>query len=307
MLTTEKDKQLGIFMASLGFSEKGRVIFMDFIKNYSNKENIKSLWQVVFGDSGEYVEMFLDHYYKPSYCYGAVVEEELIAMIFALPATLTSKEETYQGAYIYAVSTHPDYRGQGISNRLSAFVEEDLKDKASSFVCLVPAEKSLFDFYSKQGYSDYFYRTAYSYTKDQLQGEEDITLEKASLSQLKSHRDNHLAEGGILLQWSSEFLSYLQREVNFLGGDVYSFSGGYLYIVNDGTTGYIKEICCKPQLIKSAVKAAMSLYNLETVIVYTVSSKEDKCKSPFGMIKSLGGSLPQSEVDILPMISLVLD
>lgn len=112
---------------------------------------IVDLWHRVFGDDEDYIRFFLDNCrYKR--CVGAFVGERLVSMLFLLDCTYNGQ----QGAYVYAVATHPDYRKQGFMQKCIDYSQALDYD----FLCLVPAEAYLFDVYAKFGFQSLLFGTA---------------------------------------------------------------------------------------------------------------------------------------------------
>ena len=104
---------------------------------------IVDLWHRVFGDDEAYIRFFLDNC-RHKRCVGAFVGERLVSMLFLLDCTYNGQ----QGAYVYAVATHPDYRKQGFMQKCIDYSQALDYD----FLCLVPAEAYLFDVYAKFGF-----------------------------------------------------------------------------------------------------------------------------------------------------------
>ena len=92
---------------------------------------IVDLWHRVFGDDEAYIRFFLDNC-RHKRCVGAFVGERLVSMLFLLDCTYNGQ----QGAYVYAVATHPDYRKQGFMQKCIDYSQALDYD----FLCLVPAE-----------------------------------------------------------------------------------------------------------------------------------------------------------------------
>ena len=82
----------------------------------------------------------------------AFVGERLVSMLFLLDCTYNGQ----QGAYVYAVATHPDYRKQGFMQKCIDYSQALDYD----FLCLVPAEAYLFDVYAKFGFQSLLFGTA---------------------------------------------------------------------------------------------------------------------------------------------------
>ena len=77
---------------------------------------LRELWYLAFGDDGAYVDNFFETYYKPERM--LVLEENGVVQsmtawfdtTFVVPG-----EGSFRAAYLYAVATHPDCRGKGMS------------------------------------------------------------------------------------------------------------------------------------------------------------------------------------------------
>ena len=74
---------------------------------------LKKLWRLAFGDSEETVDAFFATGYAPDRC-RSMMDGETVAALYWLDCSCEG--ETL--AYIYAVATHPDYRGRGLCRRL---------------------------------------------------------------------------------------------------------------------------------------------------------------------------------------------
>ena len=55
-------------------------------------------------------------------------------------------------AYLYAIATKKDFRGQGLCRALMDETHEHLRERGYAAAILVPSEPSLFEFYNKIGY-----------------------------------------------------------------------------------------------------------------------------------------------------------
>lgn len=116
----------------------------------SDRDGIISLWQEVFGDPPAEVRRFFERF--PD-CL-SYVTEDVTAMVHALPRVLSP---ALPAAYLYAVATRQDCRGQGLCGGLLAYAEADLRQRGFACAVLAPAEPSLFRFYGKLGYETAFF------------------------------------------------------------------------------------------------------------------------------------------------------
>lgn len=121
---------------------------------FENKEKqLSSLWQSVF-DEDEYVtNLFFENVY--TICQNPIIEEngKILSSAFLIPCTV----DKYKGFYVYCALTHCEYRGKGLMAKVLSKSSEILKKTGYDFLLLVPAEKSLFDYYGRFGYVPFGY------------------------------------------------------------------------------------------------------------------------------------------------------
>jgi len=172
-----------------------------------HRKQIISLWSNAFGDSEGSVNKYLDTLLK----YFLVYEEDSIVkgMLSVLPVTLAEKK----GGYIYAVVTHPEYRGMGICRDL---MERVKADKSYDFLVLVPQNKGLFDFYGKMDFTEVNFLN-----KNQLlllgNSGENYSLNTISASEYEMAR-NTFYNNQNFIEWDSTILEFAKKMYN---GDFY--------------------------------------------------------------------------------------
>ncbi len=114
---------------------------------------LKQLWFTVFTeDPLSIVEDFLGILEPVSECCCAFVGDELVSMLFLLPATAADGQQTFSVRYLYAGCTHPTFRGRGIYGELMAFAAKQAAQSRVAAIYLHPASASLFDYYHRLGY-----------------------------------------------------------------------------------------------------------------------------------------------------------
>ena len=118
---------------------------------------LRELWYLAFGDDGAYVDNFFKTYYRPERMLVLEAEGAVRAMTawfdtgFAVPG-----RGEYRSAYLYAVATHPQWRGRGLSGRLLAWADGYFKSLGIPSVTTVPAEPSLHNFFAANGFRECF-------------------------------------------------------------------------------------------------------------------------------------------------------
>ena len=78
------------------------------------------------------------------------VDGELASLALLVPI---SDGDIFCGFYAYGVCVSPKWRGRGLFASTMALCEEYAKNIGASFICLIPADGSLGDKYTKMGYS----------------------------------------------------------------------------------------------------------------------------------------------------------
>lgn len=111
------------------------------VNRINDREKIISLWQSSFGDSVEDIAFFLDNAHYE--CIGITDNGILISMLFLIECSLQGEN----AKYIYAACTDKEYRKSGIMTELIDYCKSNY-----SFLCLIPADDSLIDYYLKRGF-----------------------------------------------------------------------------------------------------------------------------------------------------------
>lgn len=280
--------------------------------------DLKALWKVVFGDSDEYIDLYFRYRFEPKNTMVYLDEGKPIGMIAMLPLEIRTPFKDLFARYIYAVATHPDYRGKGISTLIMEQLDNWCKGHDVDLSILVPAEKSLFNFYNDRGYNINFNIRTLTKTSDEI---EAIASDKASAIQLKkttvfneqAQRNRYFNRSHMYAKWDERALKYQDLETTLTGGEVISFGEkiGYAicYRIND--TIFIKELVFFDISLDEALIALHSYYKAQS---YILRLWEDTINYgeviPFAMIKWYDvkrQKLLEDEGGKAPYIGLVLD
>lgn len=113
---------------------------------------LSQLWQSVFGDSSEIINLFFDCFRGQPISYAAGEYGEIFSAFHLLPCKLITEKKNYQGSYLYAAATKPEKRGKGLMRSLISFAAQIKKREGDDFICLYPAEPSLYTYYARLGF-----------------------------------------------------------------------------------------------------------------------------------------------------------
>lgn len=107
---------------------------------------LKKLWQLVFGDTDEFLDSFFDIMFKPKECVAAFVDGSLAAAGYCLSGAFALEKSVH---YIYSMATHPDYRGRGLASEIALRLKNNAFRAGAFAVATLPATESLVSWYSK--------------------------------------------------------------------------------------------------------------------------------------------------------------
>lgn len=146
------------------------------------------LWADAFGESGTFVDLFMDRAYSPSRCRLAVQDGELLAALYWLDCS----QEGSPMAYLYGVATAPRHQHKGIGSLLLEDTHSHLNRLGYAAAVLVPGGPELFRFYQRLGYKTMGFVDEYA-----VQAGPAVPLTQISSGEYGALRSKLLPPGGI--------------------------------------------------------------------------------------------------------------
>ncbi len=171
--------------------------------------DLLELWQSCFGESDGFWQLFRDNGFRPEQVCEIRRDGRLAAALYWFPISC----EGQNLAYLYAVATHPDFRGRGLCRELMAKTEIMLAGKGISGVLLVPESHSLRQMYGKMGYTDCTTVSEFSCGA----GESAIPLGSVTTEEYALLRKKRLPPGGVLQEGDS--LTFLAAQAQLYAGE----------------------------------------------------------------------------------------
>ena len=171
-------------------------------------DQLKQLWHLAFGDSETFINFYFDNAYAPERC-------RYLAEGNRITAALHWLDGSYKGqkfAYLYAVATHPDFRGMGLCRKLMALTHEDLRKQGYAGALLMPAESGLREMYGKMGYRD-----CCSVSEISVSAGTPIPLRKIRPEEYAALRRRFLPPDSLLQE--GPCIRYLSAYTHFFTGD----------------------------------------------------------------------------------------
>ncbi len=109
---------------------------------------LRRLWQEAFGDSDAFLDAFFGLGYAPQRCRCITIDGQIAAAIYWFDCTWQNQKV----AYLYALATARNFRGQGLAHALMDHVHRLLLSQNYAGAVLVPGNRALFSLYGEMGY-----------------------------------------------------------------------------------------------------------------------------------------------------------
>lgn len=116
------------------------------------------LWQEVFGDEREFIDLFMNEVYSPE---NMLVREEqgrVVSMLHIVEMQ-TSMGKT---GYLYAIATAEEYRGKGYASQLIGEALHLMRQRGYQVAMLIPASAELKSYYEHFGFEDRAFKVDFS-------------------------------------------------------------------------------------------------------------------------------------------------
>ena len=121
---------------------------------------LHTLWKDVFGDEDGYIDLFFSGAFHTSHPFAVIENGEVQSVLYLLDCQLQAGKQRYDGYYLYAAATKPQYRRRGLMRTLIEEAKAFMHESGKDFIVLVPATKPLYDYYEQFGFQTKLYRWA---------------------------------------------------------------------------------------------------------------------------------------------------
>ncbi len=166
----------------------------------NDKKELSGLWQVTFSEDSQVIDCFFDNVFTNTVTPIIRIDGEIASSLFLLPCRIGD----YKGKCVYCAMTKYSHRGKGYMKELLDFSYKYCQENGFGFLFLVPAEFSLFDYYSKCGFEKF--GTARTYTFDGTTPE-------------KREKMNFQCE----IEFDNSVIDYWKNSCEVYGGEVTDF------------------------------------------------------------------------------------
>ena len=174
-----------------------------------NTDALKALWKLVFGDPDISIDAFFRTAYSPQRCRYIEEQGQPVSALY----WLDWEDEGGKLAYIYAVATDPQYRGQGLCRGLMADTSRIFSDLGYEGALLVPQDEGLFTMYARMDY-----RPATQIREEiRAAGDQTIAVRPLDADAYAAGRITLLPENSVIQE--GENLTFLSQVASFYEGE----------------------------------------------------------------------------------------
>lgn len=168
----------------------------------------RALWELCFGNEGGWIDAFLETAFDPQHT-------RILTRLGRAAAALTWMDAECEGrklAYLYAIATHPDFRGQGLCRELMTQTHRELAQMGYVGTVLVPADAGLRQMYRKMGYENFGGLREFS-----VAAGKPVPLREVTAAEYAALRRKFLPAGGVVQESGAE--AYLAESASLYAGD----------------------------------------------------------------------------------------
>ena len=169
---------------------------------------LRQLWKLAFGDTDAFLDSFFGTAFSFDRCRWMEAEGKIVAALYWFDCDCGGEKM----AYLYAVATHPEYRGRGLCRKLMADTRNHLQTLGYGGILLVPQEESLRRMYASMGYQD-----ATTVAEFAAEAGESVALRQVDAETYGNLRRRFLPEGGVIQE--GENLRFLASYAHFYAGE----------------------------------------------------------------------------------------
>ncbi|MDL2312715.1 GNAT family N-acetyltransferase [Bacteroidales bacterium OttesenSCG-928-B11] len=172
----------------------------------------KKLMQDVFHDNDLFLNIFFDCFFDHNLLLG-IKNDQVVSMAFLLPAQMIIHQKNTNISYLYACATAESERGNGWMRAIIDHAWDTSCRNGEAGLFLLPAEKSLYDYYAKLDFHDFFYydEDIYDFNNNISESSPCFQLAPLNAEQYNHHR-RQLLKTEYAIHYPTRHFQFAEKE-----------------------------------------------------------------------------------------------
>ena len=259
----------------------------------TKKDKAKQLWDSCFTDSKEFTKLYFDKRYTDENTVALMQEDQMTSMLQLLPYPFLFLGQITDTLYISGACTHPNFRNQGLMQKLLVQAFKQIQKENISLCTLIPAEDWLFNYYQKSGFETVFHQATYQIQVPKYKQDSNVvvTFNNTFNEESYSYLANQMKKRPSSILHTPEDFQVILADLRLAEGQVFTariqtkIVGIALAYYNPiDKQIHVNEILSKDICINQELFQAMSsFYNTDKISVITAPYKENKDR--LGMLR----------------------
>lgn len=171
--------------------------------SFSDRKALSQLWQSVFLEDEEITDYFFENIFGDTVTPVIRIDGEIASALFLLDCKIGD----YKGKCVYCAMTNYAHRGKGYMKTLLDYSYDLCCENGFDFLVLVPAEKSLFEYYRKCGFENFGLRRTHTFdgkitqVKDKIKFDCELKFDEIIVDYWKNsciHYGGHISNFGLV-------------------------------------------------------------------------------------------------------------
>ena len=239
---------------------------------FANRNDISAiitLWSEAFGDSENEIRFFIDNKFEPE---NTLIYEycgEAASMLFLLEGNMIIDGDEFPSYYLYAACTAKKCRGRGIMSELLNAAKTIAAERNKYFICLMPGNKSLFDFYERFGYKTVFSRKILNVKLSELTDYETFNEESVGADYIDK-RKNAFSNYN-RFEWDNNSIEFACKSHLLYNGIELNNCNGYALYSLKSSGLFVKEFAFSSKNLISSLKKLFDESGADKAEIYLPS------------------------------------
>lgn len=284
----------------------------------SDIDQIIQIFKISFGETDETLKIFFEEKFQLDKCVVCIVNERIVALLNMFNTKIVTNNHFEKAVYIYGAATHPEYRKKGYMSSLISYSHKLAYNRGYKYSILLPASRTLYDYYKKFGYIDFFKVRFININSDEIR--KYITTDNfndykpLSLDYISDLRFNICKDHIGTAMWNIKDIEYAINMNHKYGGEIVYSNEGYAlcYVANNNVLQVIEFMVTENDfnnLLTAIYRRYPNINYRFRLPVFTNYFSEEGEINTFGMLKPLNNDI---NCDIInkssyPYLGLTLD